>query len=177
MARQALADLLDRGDFAGLHEVAELSPAKVIRFLVGRLYGSAEGSSPAARALGLVVGDPSLVSDERAADQLRRFLWALNDESGAVPYGVPEAIGEVLACRPELQDGFLRPLCAMLTAEQMSQTGRIERGVVWALGRVGEAVATCCPEAVDAIAQAAAHHEDLKTRKTAQDALRTIRSN
>ncbi|MBW2457267.1 MAG: hypothetical protein JRI68_22355, partial [Deltaproteobacteria bacterium] len=100
MARKALAVLLEREDWAALREAARPSAAKVVRFLVGRLYGSAEGRSPAAVALGVVAGDRSLVSDERAADLLRRFLWSLNDESGAVPYGVPEAMGEVLARRP-----------------------------------------------------------------------------
>ncbi|RLB65352.1 MAG: hypothetical protein DRI90_02250 [Deltaproteobacteria bacterium] len=174
MARGALADLFERDDLAGLYEVAQRSPAKVIRFLVGRLYGSAEGRSPAVRALGQVVGDQSLVTEDRAVDQLRRFMWALNDESGAVPYGVPEAIGEVLVQRPELQDAFLPPLCSMLTVAEMAQTGRIERGVVWALGRVGPVVATCCPEAVAVIEQAATDHADEQTRLTAQAALQVI---
>ncbi len=174
MANKALAELLKREDWAGLREAARPSAAKVVRFLVGRLYGSAEGQSPAVVALGVVVGDPSLVSDDRAADLMRRFLWSLNDESGAVPYGVAEAMGEVLAQRPALQTDFLSPLCSMLTVDEMSQTGRIERGVVWALGRLGPCVATCCPDAVAAIERAAADHVDELTRQTARESLRQI---
>ena len=51
----------------------------------------------------------------------RRFFWALNDESGAVPYGVPEAVGEILAVRPEMQPTFLSILCAHLTEEDMDR--------------------------------------------------------
>ncbi|MFI5338936.1 MAG: DVU0298 family protein, partial [Candidatus Methylomirabilales bacterium] len=126
------------------------------------------------RALGVVVEETQLVSRERAIDLLRRFFWALNDESGAVPYGTPEAIGEILAVRPELQADFLPILCSLLTDEDMPQTGSIERGVLWALGRVGSPVARYSPEAVEAPRQAAKRHLHPETREIAARSLAPI---
>ena len=81
-----------------------------------------------------MVSSDAVVPAARLQDLLRRLFWALNDESGAVPYGVPEAIGEILAVRPACQREFLPVLCSMLTHEEMIQTGPIERGIVVGTG-------------------------------------------
>jgi hypothetical protein len=140
----------------------------VLRYLSGRLSSADEEEKwQAVRGLGAVVGDRQIVSHDKATDLLRRFFWALNEESGAVPYGMPEAIGEILALRSELQKVFLPILCALATDEDMLQTGPIERGVLWALGRVGPPVGRCAPEAVEAVAAAATRHPDPETRRVA----------
>jgi hypothetical protein len=142
--------------------------------LTGRLYSDdADEKRRAVTALGSVVADREIVSDERARDLLRRFFWALNDESGAVPYGIPEAIGEMLARRRELQAEFLPLLCSCVTQEEMLQSGPIERGIVWALGRVGPPVAACSPQAQKAVA-AATRHSDPETARVAAEALARI---
>lgn len=85
-------------------------------------------------ALGLAMGELTTAKVER---QVRHFLWAMNDESGAVPYGIPEALGETLAVRPELKPGILPILVSFLVSEDLFQTGTILAGAIWALGRVG----------------------------------------
>jgi hypothetical protein len=148
--------------------LARAKSGRVLRYLTGRLVSASEEEKwRAVRGLGVVVGDRQIVSHDRATDLLRRFFWALNEESGAVPYGMPEAIGEILAVRPELQGDFLPILCALATDEDMLQTGPIERGVLWALGRVGPPVGRCSPGAVEAVAAAAGKHPDPETRKVA----------
>jgi hypothetical protein len=157
-----------RGDPDALLRVARPETGRVLRYLTGRLVSADEEEKwRAVRGLGRVVGDRQIVSRDRATDLLRRFFWALNEESGAVPYGMPEAIGEILAVRSELQEDFLPILCALVTDEDMLQTGPIERGVLWALGRVGPPVGRCSPEAVEAVAAAARNHPDPETRKVA----------
>jgi methylated-DNA-[protein]-cysteine S-methyltransferase len=151
-----------------LLDLARSQTGRVLRYLAGRLCSTDEEEKwQAVRAIGVVVGDPQLLSRQKAADLLRRFFWALNDESGAVPWGVPEAIGEILAVRPELQEAFLPMLCSLLTDQDMVQSGSIERGVVWALGRVGPPVAQRTPGAVEALRAAAATHPDPETRQVA----------
>lgn len=160
--------VLEREDRDTLLRLARLRTGRVLRYLTGRLVSASEEEKwRAVRGLGQVVGDRQIVSHDRAIDLLRRFFWALNEESGAVPYGMPEAIGEILALRPELQEGFLPILCALATDEDMRQAGPIERGVLWALGRVGPPVGRCSPEAVEAVAAAARDHPDPETRKVA----------
>jgi len=166
---------LNRQDPEALRALMRQLPARMLRFLSGRLYSADDSEKwQAVWGFGTVVGDRQLFGDERARDLLRRFFWALNDESGAVPHGVPEAIGEILAVRAELQATFLPLLCAQLTEEEMLQTGPIERGVIWALGRVGPPVAETSPEAVAALQRAAAGHPDPETREIARGALGAV---
>jgi hypothetical protein len=173
--REELAEAVTREDGAALVRLAREAFAPVLRYLVGRLYSVDEQAKwRSVRALSVVAADPEIVGDERARDLLRRFFWALNDESGAVPYGIPEAIGEILAVRAELQATFLPLLCAQLTEEDMLQTGPIERGVIWALGRVGPPVAETSPKAVAALRRAATGHPDPETREIARGALGAV---
>jgi hypothetical protein len=164
--------LLSRDDHAGLAELARANTAKVLRYLSGRLYSSDEEEKwRAVRTLGMLAADPALLPDDRLAELLRRYFWSLNDESGAVPFGIPEAIGEILARRPDMQNGFLPMLCSLIKEEEVFQTGAIERGVIWALGRVGPAVSASSPETVLIVEEAARKHPDPETRKAAAWAL------
>lgn len=162
-------------DHAAFLELARARVSRVIRFLMSRLYTEDETEKwKVIRALGAVAASPDVLSPQRAEDLLRRFAWALNDESGAVPYGVPEAIGEVLAVRPELQPRFLPILCALLTEEDMSQTGPIEQGALWAVGRVGRPAGRHSQAVISALRRAATSHPDPKTRAVAAESLARI---
>jgi AraC family transcriptional regulator of adaptative response/methylated-DNA-[protein]-cysteine methyltransferase len=126
--------LLENEDYAGLVRLARAQSGKVVRYLSGRLYSADEVEKW--RAVRAFEHLAPVLTEEKATELLRRFFWALNDESGAVPYGVPEAIGAILAVRPELQAQFLPILRSMVTEEDMLQTGPIEKGVLWALERI-----------------------------------------
>ncbi|MCP5116077.1 MAG: hypothetical protein GY953_35065 [bacterium] len=178
MARNWKDDLeaaLEREDHAAILVEARQQVGRVIRLLNGRLYsGDAEQKWRAIRALGALVENRELVDDRRTMDLLRRFVWALNDESGAVPYGIPEAIGEVLAVRPEFQEAFLPILCSLLIEEDMSQTGPVESGALWAVGRVGQPVAEYSSKVVSTVRAAAQRHPEARTREVAAQALERI---
>jgi methylated-DNA-[protein]-cysteine S-methyltransferase len=166
---------LKHEDHQALLHLAGKQCSRLLRYLSGRLCSADEGEKwRAVWGLGVLAGDGQLVSQDQATDLLRRFFWALNDESGAVPWGAPEAIGEILAVRPELRDTFLPMLCSLVTDEDMLQTRAIERGVLWALGRVGPPVARCAPEAVEALRVAAATHPDRETRQVAARSLAAL---
>ena len=174
--RPDLASLLAAEDYPAVVAVAQRSFARVLRYLNGRLYtADTDEKRRVVSALGQIVSDEKIVSRARARDLLRRFFWSMNDESGTVPYGVPEAIGEILVVRPEFRDEFLPLLCSMLTHEELLQTGPIEQGVIWALGRVGSPVAEASPAAVKGLQHHARFHPDEETRRLAEEALGQIR--
>lgn len=163
--KQRIDSALAAGDDRALLALARSHTQRVLRHLSGRLYSSDEGEKwRAVRALGIVAG---LVDETKLVELLRRYVWALNDESGAVPYGIPEAIGEILVARPEFQPAFLPILCSLLTEQEMAQTGPIERGAVWAIGRVGPPVAIHSPETVAVLSRMAQSHADPSTRRLA----------
>jgi hypothetical protein len=175
MVHEELESLLALENHEALLVLARKRSTKVLRYLSGRLYSVDEDEKwRAVHALGAIVADHDIVSQRKVSDLLRRFFWAMNDESGAVPYGVPEAIGQILVKRPEFQDEFLSVLCSMLTHEEMIQTGPIERGVVWALGQVGPPVARCSPTAVKALQHLTWSHQEEETRALAVWALSRV---
>ncbi len=155
-------------DGSGLVQLARREPAKTLRYLTSRLC-SADASLKwkAVRALAAVAGDREGMSAARIRGLLQRFVWLLTDESGNVPFGVPEAFGEVLVARPEFQAEFLPLLCSLAYDPERTQTGAIEQGVFWALGRVGQPAAACSPEAVEAVIRAARQHPEPETRSAA----------
>ncbi len=170
--KSELARAVDQEDEAALRRAALAGAAKTIRFLSSRLCSADDATKwKALRSLGVVIGERNAVSGERARELLRRLFWSLKDESGTVPFGIPEAIGEVLAVRTELQPEFLSSLCGLAYHPELAQTGSIERGVFWALGRLGRASALCSPEAVEAVMWAARQHHDAESRKIAAWAL------
>ena len=170
--KSELTQAVEQEDEAALRRAALAGTARTIRFLSSRLSASDDGTKwKAVRGLGVVVGERNAVSSERARELLRRFFWSLKEESGAVPFGVPEAIGEVLAVRTELQSEFLSNLCSFTYCPELLQTGPIERGVFWALGRLGQASALYSPEAIEAVTWAAREHPDAESRRIAAWAL------
>jgi hypothetical protein len=168
--RADLERIFQQGDREALRAAARERLTRTLRFLVGRLYG--EQGRQAARVLGWLTGDQELVSEATVVELMRRFVWSLNDESGAVPFGVPEAMAEIVLHRPELAADYVPILCSMLTSEEMVQTGVIERGIVWALGRLGPVVREHCPEITGVLRRMAESHADRQTREVAAEAAR-----
>ncbi len=159
--------LLEAEDHPRLIRFSQGAPSRTLRYLSGRLYSEDAGIKwRAVRALGALAADPILLTEEKLVEQLRRYLWSLNDESGAVPFGVPEAIGEILARRPSLQEAFLPLICAMAHEDEVSLTDAIERGVIWAIGRIGRDALRGSPDVLQ-IRNMAAAHPDPETRRVA----------
>jgi hypothetical protein len=172
---QNVAELFQREDVEALLALAGARPGSVVRFLTGRLYADEQRIKwRAVRMLGALARQPRLLTDDRLADLLDRFLWALNDESGTVPFGVPEAIGELVAARPGHAARVLPVLCGMLTEDETFQTGPVERGIYWAIGRIGPAVLAHCPEVLAVVRASAAKHPDPETRATAAGTLERL---
>ena len=110
-SKQEITGMLERGDLDAL--AAAGWPA--VRVLVSLLC-SAEAALrfSAARALGRLASTLADKEPEKVRDLLRRLFWSTNDESGASGLGVPEAIAEIIAGRPDLWSEFVGPLLNLL---------------------------------------------------------------
>jgi hypothetical protein len=99
----------------------------------------------AASAFGTVVARLFEAKPEDARQLMRQFMWRLNEESGNVAWGVPEAFGEILAAQPALAREFHRVLASYIherdckTGDNYLELCPLRRGVYWALGRLAEA--------------------------------------
>ncbi len=82
---------------------------------------------------------------EEARGLMRQFMWRLNEESGNVAWGIPEAFGEVLAVQPELAKEFHRVLASYIkerpctSGDNYLELCPLRRGVYWGLGRLAQA--------------------------------------
>jgi len=72
---------------------------------------------------------------ERARIVLRRIMWNLNDESGGIGWGSPEAMGEILAQNQELALEFKSILFSYLDPDgNYIEHDMLQRGVLWGIG-------------------------------------------
>lgn len=81
---------------------------------------------------------------EAARVIMRRFLWSLNDESGGIGWGAPEAMAEIMAHDDRLLREYLHMLISYAREDgpELFQDGNflelpmLQRGVLWGLGRL-----------------------------------------
>jgi HEAT repeats len=91
----------------------------------------------AVTAFGVMVSAMTESDPEAARIVMRRFIWNLNDESGGIGWGAPEAMAEIMSLNPKLAQeyacvlvSYIRPDCNLLEHEIL------QRGVIWAVGRL-----------------------------------------
>ncbi len=81
---------------------------------------------------------------ESARIVMRRFLWSLNDESGGIGWGAPEAMAEIMCHSETLRQEYLHMLISYMRedGEESFQDGNyiehpmLQRGLLWAIGRM-----------------------------------------
>ncbi len=101
---------------------------------------SLEARHRAAWSLGRLVAAAARQEPEAGREVLRRLVWGLNEESGAVAWGAAEAMAEVMCrCRP-LADEFLNLLVSYAGHTPLTlDFPPLLAGAVWGLGRVAQA--------------------------------------
>lgn len=81
---------------------------------------------------------------ENARIVMRRFLWSLNDESGGIGWGCPEAMAEIMCQSSLLRKEYLHMLVSYMRedGEEDFQDGNylelpmLQRGLLWGIGRL-----------------------------------------
>ena len=128
----------------GLTGLAELGqPA------VALLFSALCSSSPALRwravtAFGAVVAGLAARTPAKARVVMRRFIWSLNDESGGIGWGAPEAMAEIMAQSPLVAAEYHNHVLAYIHEDHCRPDCYLEhaplrRGAVWGVGRLAEA--------------------------------------
>jgi hypothetical protein len=94
----------------------------------------------AVTAMGLVVSRLADEDMESARVVMRRFMWNLNEESGGIGWGCPEAMGECMALSERLADEYGCILWSYLHPERnFIEHPALQEGVLWGLGRLSHA--------------------------------------
>ncbi len=133
-------ELLQSPDWApALDALVKMPARQVVNPLFGLLYhGEPLVRWRAVSAMGAVVSKLADTQMEAARIIMRRFMWNLNDESGGIGWGSPEAMGEIMA----RHQGLAREYAAILVSYANPDGNFLEhpglqKGVLWALGRLG----------------------------------------
>lgn len=91
----------------------------------------------AVRAMGKVVAQMASDNLESARVVMRRLMWSLNDESGGIGWGAPEAMGEIMAQDRRLETEYKKILLSYVDEKgNFLEHEPLRKGAVWAIKRI-----------------------------------------
>lgn len=140
--KQQILSLLHQNDLStALTAISGLPPRQVINPLFGLLY---HGEDPvrwhAIVAMGAVTARLAEKDMESGRVIMRRLMWNLNDESGGIGWGSPEAMGEIMACHERLAREYAAILISYLNPDgNFLEHEGLQRGLLWGIGRLSHA--------------------------------------
>jgi len=105
---------------------------------------------------------------EAARIVMRRFLWNLNDESGGIGWGSPEAMGEIMARDPVLADEYHCLLLSFIEDRQGPDNYLehlpLREGAYWGIARLAQSSPGLVQPQADHLLQSATSEENLMCR-------------
>ena len=121
-----------------MHELCRLPARKVVNPLFSFLCSLDELVKwRTVSAMGAVVSNLAADNPESARVIMRRFIWQLNDESGGIGWGCPEAMGDTMACSSILADEYGCILISYIRPDgNFLEHGILQRGAIWGVGRL-----------------------------------------
>jgi hypothetical protein len=125
---------------AALAEVAALPARRTINPLIGfYCHSNPRLRWRAITATGLLVARLADSEMESARVIVRRLMWSLNDESGGIGWGAPEAMGEIMARHPGLAREYACILVSYLDeAGNYLELPALQAGALWGVGRLAQ---------------------------------------
>ncbi len=125
---------------AALADMLALPARRVINPLIGfYCSGDARLRWRSITATGLLVADLADEELESARIIMRRLMWSLNDESGGIGWGAPEAMGEIMARHAQLAREYGCILISYLDeAGNYLELPALQEGVLWGIGRLAQ---------------------------------------
>lgn len=123
-----------------LEALGRMPERQVINPLFSFLYsGDEEVKWAAVQAMGVIVAKLADKDIESARVIMRRLMWNLNDESGGIGWGSPEAMGEILARHEALAREYHQILISYAREDGNFQEHELmQRGVLWGIGRLSQ---------------------------------------
>ncbi|MCP4110041.1 MAG: hypothetical protein GY749_31720 [Desulfobacteraceae bacterium] len=141
MKNKVLKLLIQEDYEKGVEELLGLPARQVVNPLFSFFYSSDEKiKQRAVTAMGIVVSKLAEDDIESARVVMRRLMWNLNDESGGIGWGSPEAMGEIMARSGKLADEYHCILISYIREDgNFIEYEALQRGVLWGLERLANA--------------------------------------
>lgn len=123
---------------AVLADVRQWPPHQAVSPLIGCLFAEDERTRwYAVSVLGAVIADLAEANGEAARNIMRRLMWSLNDESGSIGWGAPEALAEAMVGHAGLAEEFGHLLVAYMRPDGCYlELPALQRGLMWGIGRM-----------------------------------------
>jgi len=137
--KKRVLKLLKSSDFEhSIEEIRSLPARQVINPLFSFLYNNDELVRwRAVTAFGVVTAHLADQDMESGRVIMRRLMWNLNDESGGIGWGSPEAMGETLARHEGLANEFASILLSYAREDgNYLEHEALQRGLLWGIGRL-----------------------------------------
>jgi HEAT repeat protein len=136
---------------------ASLAQSRTLRVLITITYeGDILMRWRAIDAIGRCAGRLCTIRPGSLKNLLRRLFWMMSDESGAIAWHAPEAIGEIIRSNPVAFAEFIPMTIALLELEPEDLPPFLP-GILYALGRIGEAAPERIREGLPGITAALAN--------------------
>ena len=146
-------ELLERDDFpAALEEICNLPSVQVVNPLFSFFHAGNELLKwRAVTAMGRVVSMMAVQNQKEPARVImRRLIWNLNDESGGIGWGSPEAMGEIMAQNKDMADEYHHLLLSYIMPNgNFIEHAILQRGVLWGIGRFAHAEPALVQSSID----------------------------
>ncbi len=138
--RKLVRTLLESSDFEDALKRIDIAPKKMINALLCFLFETNEVIRwRAVRGVGIIVSAIAEKAMEPARTIMRRLIWSLNDESGGIGWGAPEALGEIMAENETLAREYYRILVSYIDENgNLLENNELERGVMWGINRLAQ---------------------------------------
>ncbi len=139
--KEKVLELVSSNDFEqDLGTLRKLPGRKVINPLFSFLLSTdLEIKWATVTAFGAVVSNLANQDMESARVIMRRLMWQLNDESGGIGWGCPEAIGEIVACHEGLAREYARALVSYIREDgNFLEHEPLQEGSLWGICRVAQ---------------------------------------
>ena len=138
LKKEVLTHLRNADVDTAMQAVSQWPARQVVNPLFSLLYHHEEMIKwRAVTAMGIVVSRLADHQIESARIVMRRFMWNLNDESGGIGWGSPEAMGDIMARHPGIAEEFHAILISYIRPDQNYLEHEIlQRGVLWGIGRL-----------------------------------------
>lgn len=140
--KKHIAGLLYQDDLdKALEELCRLPGLQAVNPLFSLLLHQEEKPRwRAVIAMGVVVKNLADTNMEGGRTVMRRLMWSLNEESGGIGWGAPEAMAEIMACHEGLAEEFSAVFTSYMDkAGNFLEYEVLQRGVLWGLARLAVA--------------------------------------
>jgi HEAT repeat protein len=141
--RHILDLLASDGWEAGLDGLAELGQQAVAPLFSALCNPSPKIRWRAVTGFGAVIAALAEKNPEKARVVMRRFIWSLNDESGGIGWGAPEAMAEIMTKSPRMAAEYHNHVLAYIHEDHCRPDCYLEhaplrRGAVWGVARLAQ---------------------------------------